>query len=313
MTLSGYLGGFASYVCEHGSLVGAKLYISNPSGKPAERFCTILSADDPRRVRVGARLRVRYEDDGSEEQLKQDDARIRVIAGSVEHREELRQQFSQLDRNKDGTLSISELRAVFEQIVTGKRLSSKGLHRLFDHVDRDGNGAVDIDEFIQWVITGKTLPKRPSRPADSQRAASAEEGSASGVLGISIVFPTKEESDAFVAQQAEEILKDPESFFKDGKVGGRAQLGTVAAMVILSSQPLPGGDDNQKYLNAFRSARPALLGQLDSNDGFFKSAHAAEPKSDEEWQTCTQALASAAYASLNLKMRATLASLGVTK
>merc|ERR1712232_611566 len=98
-----------------------------------------------------------------------------------------------------------------------------------------------------------------------------------------------------VAERAQEILENPEAFFKGGKVAGGGTAVTVSAMVVLASQPLPEGEAKKKHLRAFRIARNPLLATLSKDDDIFKGPHQVEPKEDEEWPANIQAIASASY------------------
>jgi len=232
---SGHLNTFVSYICEHGTLVGAQLYVRGKSG--VDRFCTVTSADDPRRVRIGAKVAVHYEgfDERYDEELQQTSDRIICLVGSFEHRAQMRQQFSQLDRDGNGTLSFSELRQLFSQI-TPHRWSDASLHRLYDSVDTDKSGAVDLDEFIDWIMTGRKLPPRPRRKSSGEGDES--DATLQCTLGITIKSPSKEESDAAIEQRAKDILENPGNFFEGGTLGGGGTLVTVSAMLLISAEPL---------------------------------------------------------------------------
>ena len=60
---------------------------------------------------------------------------------------ELRQQFSLLDRNGDGYISRSELRAVAQTMP----YCSKLLMDTFAAADLDGNGSISFEEFINQI------------------------------------------------------------------------------------------------------------------------------------------------------------------
>jgi Ca2+-binding EF-hand superfamily protein/RNA polymerase subunit RPABC4/transcription elongation factor Spt4 len=55
--------------------------------------------------------------------------------------------FKDLDKNGDGSINIEELRSEVESFI-GERLSDYEMDNLFDRLDDDGNGYVDIIEFV---------------------------------------------------------------------------------------------------------------------------------------------------------------------
>lgn len=181
MTLHGNLGCFASYISEHGTLKDAKLYVRSKNG--TERFCTIIAGDDPRTVFVGAKLRIHYDgfDDQHDEVLKQDSNRILCLIGSQEHNQQLKKQFTQLDANHDGKLSFAELKHLFK-ILSPKSWKEDDLRRVYDAVDQDENGSIELDEFIHWVNSGRHIPKRPKKPPPEEEIVDAvpEDDEASG-------------------------------------------------------------------------------------------------------------------------------------
>jgi len=90
---------------------------------------------------------------GRMHQLKK--AACTVIATQLtdERIEALRAQFMAMDHNKDGTLSVAELKAGFEEAgVT----CPGNLDRLLHEADTDGSGVVDYTEFLAATLDKKT-------------------------------------------------------------------------------------------------------------------------------------------------------------
>ncbi len=65
--------------------------------------------------------------------------------------EELRQAFRVFDRNGDGFIEPEELRSAFLNL--GERLSDGQLEEMIRAADKDGNGKIDYEEFIDMMRT----------------------------------------------------------------------------------------------------------------------------------------------------------------
>ncbi|CAM9257196.1 unnamed protein product [Scytosiphon promiscuus] len=66
-------------------------------------------------------------------------------------RQEFAEAFRAIDRNKDGKLDIAELNRLM--VATGFGLANDELHDIFDLFDRDGSGKVDLEEFMDYMMS----------------------------------------------------------------------------------------------------------------------------------------------------------------
>ncbi|XP_003388319.2 PREDICTED: calmodulin-like [Amphimedon queenslandica] len=64
-----------------------------------------------------------------------------------EQKAELKKKFDSFDVDKDGTISIAELKAVCESMGLNK--SELEIAEYIDRADKDGSGTVDFDEYCQ--------------------------------------------------------------------------------------------------------------------------------------------------------------------
>ena len=69
---------------------------------------------------------------------------------------ELKEAFALFDKDKDGTVSTSELGAVMR--TTGQNLTEAELEEMINEVDRDKSGTIDIGEFIQMMGCKHQVP-----------------------------------------------------------------------------------------------------------------------------------------------------------
>merc|ERR1712137_1509916 len=79
-------------------------------------------------------------------------AALQVIAGQLNEKEilMLRDSFKALDENKDGTLTLTELKAGLEK--SGLEEIPSDLKQLVEEVDGDGSGQIDYTEFLAATI-----------------------------------------------------------------------------------------------------------------------------------------------------------------
>ncbi|KAF7152802.1 hypothetical protein RHSIM_Rhsim01G0162600 [Rhododendron simsii] len=70
---------------------------------------------------------------------------------SMEVTNQLKQVFEFLDANGDGKISPPELREVLLRLGKDKSVAEKEAERMVMEMDRDGDGLVDIDEFMDVV------------------------------------------------------------------------------------------------------------------------------------------------------------------
>ena len=82
-------------------------------------------------------------------------------------RTKLTEFFYQADENDDGLVDPGELKRVLENKQVGEWLGAMGLNlsdvdKVFDMLDKDGDGLLSLDELLQ----GAALLKQPARAVD---------------------------------------------------------------------------------------------------------------------------------------------------
>ncbi|XP_032496427.1 calcium-binding protein 2 isoform X4 [Phocoena sinus] len=63
---------------------------------------------------------------------------------------ELRDAFREFDTNRDGCISLGELRAALKALL-GERLSQREVDEIFRDIDLNGDGLVDFEEFVRMM------------------------------------------------------------------------------------------------------------------------------------------------------------------
>ncbi|XP_003468353.1 calcium-binding protein 2 isoform X2 [Cavia porcellus] len=63
---------------------------------------------------------------------------------------ELRDAFREFDTNRDGCISIGELRAALKALL-GERLSQREVDEILQDIDLNGDGLVDFEEFVRMM------------------------------------------------------------------------------------------------------------------------------------------------------------------
>ena len=76
----------------------------------------------------------------------------------------LRRMFDDYDTNGDGDIDQHELKEQLEQIfihggVEELPLSDEEIENVLDSLDKDGNGTVDVDEWVSWLMEGIADPR----------------------------------------------------------------------------------------------------------------------------------------------------------
>eukprot|EP00931_Biecheleriopsis_adriatica_P091511 TRINITY_DN6539_c0_g1_i4.p2 TRINITY_DN6539_c0_g1~~TRINITY_DN6539_c0_g1_i4.p2 ORF type:complete len:125 (+),score=17.52 TRINITY_DN6539_c0_g1_i4:87-461(+) len=58
--------------------------------------------------------------------------------------------FRAYDQNDDGLMSLDELSTLIEECETG--LSKVEIEVLFEHVDKDKDGKISIEQWLEWLM-----------------------------------------------------------------------------------------------------------------------------------------------------------------
>merc|ERR1712236_194171 len=72
-------------------------------------------------------------------------------AGEVDEEADLREAFKIFDRDKDGFISMKELKKVASML--GTMLTKEELDEFMAEADADGNGKLDYDEFVKMLLS----------------------------------------------------------------------------------------------------------------------------------------------------------------
>ncbi|KAG5528130.1 hypothetical protein RHGRI_028909 [Rhododendron griersonianum] len=64
--------------------------------------------------------------------------------------DEVQKVFNKFDTNGDGKISVSELRSVFKALGVDVGTSSADLTNAVTEIDKDGDGAIDLEEFADF-------------------------------------------------------------------------------------------------------------------------------------------------------------------
>lgn len=77
--------------------------------------------------------------------------------------------FSQWDRNRDGVVSIDELRHVLRTL--DPTYSDFDITRMFDAADTNQNGVIEVEEFIKWVFDQQSQEAKSQQASQDVQAA----------------------------------------------------------------------------------------------------------------------------------------------
>ena len=73
-----------------------------------------------------------------------------TLSGKAQREHDLREQFTRLDTNKDGKISVEELRAL---LLEGEEaFSEEELHMVFSEFDLNNDGFITLSEFMGELI-----------------------------------------------------------------------------------------------------------------------------------------------------------------
>ena len=75
-----------------------------------------------------------------------------MVNGPSKEREAIKQTFKEADANGDGTIDRNELMAILKDTL--KDFSDDELAELFDSADKNQDGSLNYDEFLEWVFSG---------------------------------------------------------------------------------------------------------------------------------------------------------------
>eukprot|EP01083_Nonionella_stella_P050551 134448_1 len=91
------------------------------------------------------------------EEVKQleEEQKIPEIQVNEAEREEFRDAFKLFDKDGDGVITTDEIYEVFISLGF-KKYSKKDVQKMVDAIDIDGNGTIDLDEFIVLLRQKKT-------------------------------------------------------------------------------------------------------------------------------------------------------------
>jgi Ca2+-binding EF-hand superfamily protein len=90
--------------------------------------------------------------------------------------ESLRDAYLVFDRDGDGGISETELRAVVRSM--GQKLSKDEVHRMFQEVDDDNSGEIDLNEFLQIMANNinRGGNKQGKRSSEQEEGREEEDG-----------------------------------------------------------------------------------------------------------------------------------------
>ena len=66
-------------------------------------------------------------------------------------REEAAKVFNMFDYDQDGIISIDDMRRLAQEIKDERTLSDEEIQSMIEHLDHDGKGGVNLDEFMQMM------------------------------------------------------------------------------------------------------------------------------------------------------------------
>ncbi|EPS64880.1 hypothetical protein M569_09899 [Genlisea aurea] len=64
--------------------------------------------------------------------------------------DEFREAFAVIDRDSDGFISVEELELVIRSVI--EHPTKEIIQEMMNHVDADGNGTIDFQEFLHMII-----------------------------------------------------------------------------------------------------------------------------------------------------------------
>lgn len=73
------------------------------------------------------------------------------LVASRDPREEAAKVFNMFDYDQDGIISLEDMRRLAQDIKEDRTLSEDEIQSMIDHLDHDGKGGVNLDEFIQMM------------------------------------------------------------------------------------------------------------------------------------------------------------------
>jgi len=99
-----------------------------------------------------------------------DDAKEPEVVITDAEREEFNDAFKLFDKDGDGSITVTEIHTVFKDLGF-KQYQKKDVEKMVESVDKDGNGTIDLDEFIGLLRSKKSGKYAKMSPEDELKEA----------------------------------------------------------------------------------------------------------------------------------------------
>eukprot|EP00961_Rhodomonas_salina_P014377 193043-Rhodomonas_salina.5 len=102
---------------------------------------------------------------------------------SASDREEFRELFNSIDSDGGGAIDLDELGEMME--LLGRPMSREKLQKMMSEVDTDGGGSIDFEEFCQLVVNQSANEVKLTPLEDAKRAFKMFDTDGSGTIDAS--------------------------------------------------------------------------------------------------------------------------------